>query len=1134
MTVSKITLVDDSDRRKAITQLDQSLLVEAGAGSGKTAIMAGRIAFMLAEGIDPKSIAAITFTELAASQLIERVRRFANELAVNKIPIELQVALPNGLSESQTANIENAVNNIDEISCNTIHGFCYQLIKPYPAEANIDPGAAVLDAGQADLIFNEIVDDWIRVRLSDEKMEGYLPEMVMQDPKRTINQIREIANKKRVLRDLHAPEIQPLGSHKDDFLETVVELSSFVKKIEIVEPGFNEIETTFKSLATEIEKLSLEKPKDLIQLLTIQPDSTVMTTGGTIRKYRAKGKWVEFAKTKGLSISESERHYQEASELYENCGTAWESIKGPLVNIVLADLVSEIEILFKIYQKSKRNRAQLDFEDLIYSTCNMLRNNDEVRQALGKRFQYILVDEFQDTDPLQNEIIWRLCGNPLKNEKHSDDWKNFQIQPGALFLVGDPKQAIYRFRGADIQAYNNAKKNLIKQYPKSILEITTNFRSCKSILDYVNKRFEAPLNDDEQPGFSILSPIHQDPHGQDIVVALDILNEVDTEKPSANTKRYSEATAIADLCSRLIGNFDVIDFKNGETRPCKPGDIALLAPTGTELWIYEEALEDLQIPVSTQAGKGLFRRQEIQDLIAITRVLADKSDTIALGALLRGPLVGLTEEELLDIMWNLPRSEKLPDQPRRLKLWTNCKEIKHDLARDVISKLQNLARRRYTTTPFQLLSDAVNELRVRPILNERYQYQSERALANVELYLSLAFNYEIRGIRAFSEAMTLAWEDEMRAVEGRPDAQEEAVALYTMHAAKGLEWPIVIPINTMTSPRSTSKSVVDSNTDTLYMPVFDELPIGHAEVRKNEEAEQFRERIRLWYVTLTRACQLLVIPRHEQIPKNSWFNLVENLNGDLPNADNLISNLPNNSVPQQEDIINEQTKEKFKSEATIINESHTTLIRVAPSRGESEPLDSELKPSDEVWTEEENIEVSDSAIEIVEPQNIKGSKDRGLILHKLMEEIITGETSEDTTSLKSRAKELIIECGLEPVEEASEGLSAAELVDCVNRTLAIPEIKQIRSGLCAEVPVYALNKLKNKTEFSVGIADALYLDSDGKASIVIDWKSDVKPSEKSIQKYTKQVDAYLGIVGVTRGMIVLMTSGKIIEITKNN
>ena len=224
--------------------------------------------------------------------------------------------------------------------------------------------------------------------------------------------------------------------------------------------------------------------------------------------------------------------------------------------------------------------------------------------------------------------------------------------------------------------------------------------------------------------------------------------------------------------------------------------------------------------MATQAGKGLFRRQEIQDLIALTRVLADRRDTLALGALLRGPLVGLTEEELLDIVWGLPRSEEKPDRIPRLDLGIDPAVIGHPLAREVIEKLQALCRRGNSTTPHELLSQAVDVMRVRPLLLERHRGQAERALANVDLYLSLSTGYAVRGLRAFAEAMTAAWSDEARAVEGRPDAQEEAVALFTMHAAKGLEWPIVIPVNTMTGVMAPESAVIDRQTDTFYCPVL--------------------------------------------------------------------------------------------------------------------------------------------------------------------------------------------------------------------------------------------------------------------------------------------------------------------------
>src|SRR5262249_35192878 len=153
--------------------------------------------------------------------------------------------------------------------------------------------------------------------------------------------------------------------------------------------------------------------------------------------------------------------------------------------------------------------------------------------------------------------------------------------------------------------------------------------------------------------------------------------------PPVNILRDAEANRVAQLCCHLVGNVSVRDHAKGEMRPCQFDDIALLAPVGTDLWRFEDALEERGIPVSTQAGKGFFRRQEVQDLIALTRTLADARDTLALGALLRGPLVGLTEAELLDVADGLPVHSEQPDRLPQLNLWTKTENIKHALARSV-------------------------------------------------------------------------------------------------------------------------------------------------------------------------------------------------------------------------------------------------------------------------------------------------------------------------------------------------------------------------------------------------------------------------------------------------------------------
>ena len=386
--------------------------------------------------------------------------------------------------------------------------------------------------------------------------------------------------------------------------------------------------------------------------------------------------------------------------------------------------------------------------------------------------------------------------------------------------------------------------------------------------------------------------------------------------------------------------------------------------------------------------------------------------------------------------------------------------------------------------------------------------------------------FAVRGLRAFAETMTAAWTDEARAVEGRPDAQEEAIALYTMHAAKGLEWPIVVPVNTMTGIMATESAVTDRDSDTFYCPVFGVKPAGYDEARDAEKEELDRERIRLWYVAATRARELLVLPRLDAAPsKAAWIALLDLSLADLPALD--LSHLPPEMGAAAPTEGNAQTRDSFAAEAAAIADGQRRLIWLAPSRDESSGGPILTPEAVELWAATDASQPDDEA---VLPQ-VQGGRERGLILHKLLEEVLTGEVQDDLASLTDRARALILAIGKPVADDPAEGLTPSELAGCVTRTLALPEIVELRPTLAPEFPVYASTEMEGVEQATAGITDATSFSPDGKPKVVIDWKSDVQPTPETIDHYRAQVRNYLDMTGTERGLIVLVTTGDIIAVT---
>ena len=635
----KRRLPDAPARATALTAIDRSLLVEAGAGSGKTALMAGRVAVLFANGIEPMHVAAVTFTEFAASELLQRIARYVDALASGEVPDQIALAFPQGLSAAQQANMQRARKAIDQLTCTTIHGFAQKLIKPYPAEANIDPGAEIIDPGEADIAFDEHYQTWLRAHLVGKDHDGVVAELVVADERRGLKLLGELAQFLRRNRDAK-PEGQCWSrALVERFIAAANAFANGLDGLHFREQQTDAKCEAFIELVEALDELSpTASPSNraLVDALTLPRHETLFTQNRKRRALQTSGKWHQAAAAAGRSKSDGQQAHDRAKVHYESAHDALEALFSAIGAELLARLAAAMNELMRDWRDYKRSAALLDFDDLLYTARDLLVSHDQIRRALARRFRHVLVDEFQDTDPLQIEILWLLCGEPC--EPSITNRLGRELRPGALFLVGDPKQAIYRFRGADVTAYIFARTAIGES---GLLNITANFRSVDPILSFVNRWFEHVLSERAgQPGFTELSSIHMGAKA----IAVAALKVEDDEDPNAAALRDAEAECVADACSRLIGNVMIRDEKeNAGERLCWPGDIALLAPTGTDLWRFEQALEDRGLSVSTQAGKGFFSRQEVHDLIAVTRALADARDTLALGALLRGPLVGLAK-----------------------------------------------------------------------------------------------------------------------------------------------------------------------------------------------------------------------------------------------------------------------------------------------------------------------------------------------------------------------------------------------------------------------------------------------------------------------------------------------------------
>jgi CRISPR-associated exonuclease Cas4 len=1084
---------DDAARSRALTDHAANLLVEAGAGTGKTSLLAGRVCLMLGAGVPARQIAAITFTEAAASELGERVHGYLRELIAGRVPRPLEAVLPTGAGPSQTRALELAAEQLDELTITTIHGFCQTLIRNYAVEADLDPGAAVIDRDAKPVLFDRVFDDWLQRRLTmPPTADDPISVLSRDDPRGFQDRLRALAR----LRDAHRsarPAVTEWNSRPDigftdaarDFLLLITDSTTTAGSQwrEDVQRLASDYSDAFAPPPAFERLWALAHPPRLPSMRPRTFDlARPRDAGACARLFGIAGEL------------RSERLWAAMERLDE----AYRAMMGGISGALMSRLSDALDTMLTSFAEHKRSAALMDFDDLLESACRLLTRHSAVRAALAERFPRLLVDEFQDTDQLQCDILFRLGAQaPVV------DWRAAVLRPGALFLVGDPKQSLYGFRGAEVATYQAAKSVLQAQPHAAVVHVTRNFRSVEVILQHVNRCFERPLNASKQPGYVALRGHRTQPrHDLPCVAKLSVPT---TPVDRIGDLRDAEAARVADACSRLLGGLTLRSA--GGDRPLKPGDIGLLAPAATDLWRYEHALRLVGLPFVSEAGRALFQRQEAQDFVALVRTLADPADTLALGALLRGPLIGVTDQALLDA------SAALPPPPEgssgSLSLRTPADLVADPVLRRWLEALQLLRRRASRTTPAVLLAEAVERLGVRATLSLRDPQTAAAADANLDVLLARAGRYGVRGLRQFAQDLHRDWSAGAGAREGQPEAGENAIEIVTVHRAKGREWPVVIPINGMGGRAPRSAMLHSSTADTLHWTLGDIATPDLAAALAAEAEAEARERARLLYVACTRAEDLLILP-HVSAAGPAAYSRAADL--DYDNIPELpLKDLRRAALDIPGDPAGAQDDKTFAAERKRVAGASKALRWRTPSEHDPDRLDA--------------VEIDDAQYGTsVGPERMEGGRVRGLILHKLLEEVLSEDLAETAEALAERALRLTEAFTAELVGAPPD---AGEIARTVLWTLALPEIARLRERLVPEVPVYGVVEGPGgEADAVAGRADAIAF-MEGRAEAVIDWKSDVAPTAAETQAHVDQMRLYLAVTNAPLGLLVYMSSGLI-------
>jgi len=836
-------VIADADQRTIIeTALDVNLLVEAAAGTGKTTALVGRIVAALAGGhAELDRIVAVTFTEAAAGELKLRLRT-----AIEKARLDER------RPAAERERLRAALPKLEEARVSTIHGFCSDLLREHPVEAGVDPFFEVAAEDTAAVLFERAFDRWFEAQL---EAPGPAVRRILRRRRREFGRapdegprgaLRRAAWQLIEHRDFPTPWRLSAAFDRDHMIdELLAELTSLAEWA----PRANPRDFFGKSLAEiakaveEVQRAERVRARDYEGLEAWMTDVV-------------RGKHWSW---KGFNTSDDPEFPQQELRARRDALHARLKRFNEDAGADLAPrLRNELWPVVEGYESAKEQVGCLDFTDLLICTRNLLRDNAHVRAELQRQFTHFFVDEFQDTDPLQVEILLLLAAD----DPNVADWQVARARPGKLFLVGDPKQSIYRFRRADVQLYREVQRRLIEQGARPV-HLSVSFRSVPQIQEAVNAAFE-PRFVASEGAYVKLAPYREGTATQPAVIALPVPAP---HSDYGKVVNYRIDESLPDVIAAWI---DWLVRESGWTvaereRPAErvkvePRHVCLLFRNLRNFGVdatrpYVEALEAHQLPHLLVGGGAFYTREEVETLSAALLAIERPDDELSVFATLRGPLFALSDAALL--LWREQVGSLHPFRQIPETLPAPLAEVAEGL-----SVLKGLHRRRN----WQPVGDTITQLieATRAHASFAIWPTGMQALANIGRFADLARRAERQGLISFRSFVEhLERQSERGEVAEAPLLEEgvQGVRMMSAHKAKGLEFPIVILADLTTTEVHDNPSRWSDPARRLCVQRLANCTPPELREHAAEETQCERdEAVRLLYVAATRARDVLVVP----------------------------------------------------------------------------------------------------------------------------------------------------------------------------------------------------------------------------------------------------------------------------------